>query len=258
MTSIGNIFSMLLGGAVLCACTPTKPATTAASKHESTDLVGKPSDINARLCKEYIKEQNYQVAMHKCEKAVAQDPNNSAAYAWKAILHQKLGQDKLALQHFERAVALDPKDSTIRNNFGAFLCQQKKIVEAERELQLAIADPLYESRDLAYANLGVCLTATNKAKAETAFQSALELNAGLPVALIHMAELKYEQAQYLPARVLVNRWRDASPWTAKALWLAIRIESKLDNKDKVASYGLVLQARFPESDETKFYSLNAH
>ena len=64
-----------------------------------------------------------------------------------------------------------------------------------------------------------------------------------------MAELSYEQQNYLQARGYIQRYQTAANWTPQALLLAIKIENKLDDQDAVSSYTLVLRSRFPDSDE---------
>jgi type IV pilus assembly protein PilF len=66
-----------------------------------------------------------------------------------------------------------------------------------------------------------------------------------------MAEITYQQGQYLQARGYVERYKSANGWTPSALYTAIKTENKLDDQDAVASYSLFLRSRFPDSDEVK-------
>jgi len=87
--------------------------------------------------------------------------------------------------------------------------------------------------------------------AETHFRNALEINPRVAVALIQMSQISYKTASYLSARAYLQRYLEISPSTAKSLWLGIRIERELGDKNTLSSYTLLLKNKFPDSREAK-------
>lgn len=216
--------------------------------------VAKSSELNARLCAAYIKKSRYAVAMEKCKKSLKYDSKNAKPHKWLAVLYQRLGQTGKAAKHFKRAVALDSGDAGTRNNYGTFLCKQMKYVAAEKQFLLAAGDPLYPARAYALANAGVCMMeAGQHKKAEQYFRSALRIDIFNSLALINLAQLRFDQGSYKSAMPLLKKWSMRNKQNARSLWLNIQIAKLNRNKDRVSSLGMLLNARFPESNEAQHY-----
>ena len=67
-----------------------------------------------------------------------------------------------------------------------------------------------------------------------------------------MAELSFELERHLQARGYLQRFEDAARrHTARTLWLGIRIERALGDRDAEASYALQLEKNFPDAKETQ-------
>ena len=189
-------------------------------------------------------------ALEKLEKALQQDPNLPSAHNTIAILYQRLREVEKAEYHFKKAVDLAREYSEAQNNYGAFLCQQQRYDEAEERFLIAVENPLYQSVAQAYENAGLCaLQDGDIAKAEGYFRRALQFEPTLGKSLLQMAEISYQQQNYLQARGYVQRFHDAATWTARALLVGIKTENKLGDEDAVSSYVLILRSRFPDSDE---------
>jgi len=50
------------------------------------------------------------MALRKTGNAVAEDPDNPQAHNLMALIYQRLGQGRLAEQHFRKAIGLGPGD----------------------------------------------------------------------------------------------------------------------------------------------------
>ncbi len=212
----------------------------------------KSSKFNAQLCAAYIKKKSYQVAMYKCNKAIKHDPKNAVAYKWKAVLHQQLGQPGLAEKYYRIAVRLDPNDAGARNNYGAFLCQQKRYLQSEKQFLRAASDPLYASRAFAYVNAAVCMqSAGSKDKAEKYFRLALALDPDNGHALIGLAQLQLDAGKVESAYRLMQRWSVSNRQNSRSLWLNIRIARLRGDVNRASSLGLLLVNKYPESVEAK-------
>lgn len=210
----------------------------------------KAADINVKLGLGYLRSGDYEVALGKLEKALQQNPNLPSAHNTIAMLYQHLGQEDEAEQHFEEAVQRAPTYSEAQNNYGVFLCQQKRYEEAETRFVKATENPLYVNAAQAFENAGMCMMHADELdKAESYFRKALQKNKALPKSLLQMANLNYEQADYTLANSYLERYKALVDWRPQSLLTAIKVANKLGDQDAVASYILLLKAKFPDSDE---------
>ena len=239
---IQTFFGIFLLSMLLSACAGN-------SRTGATDA-SEAAEINMRLGLNYMQRGDYEFALEKLEKALQQDPNLPSAHNTIAILYQRLGEEEKAEKHFKKAVELAPQYSEAQNNYGAFLCRQQRYDEAEARFLIAVENPLYQSVAEAYENAGLCaMQKPDVKKAESYFRRALQIEPALSKSLLQMAEISYEQQNYLQARAYVQRFHNAATWTPRALLLGIKTENKLGDEDAVASYILILRSRFPDSDE---------
>ncbi len=230
---------------ILAGC---QPAGTRPTQHTAPNP--KAAAINADAGAEYIRLGRYKSALEKLEKALAQDPNLPEAHNIIGVLYKRLAKTDKAEYHFKQAVARDPEYSEAQNNYGVFLCEQGRYREAEERFMKAISDPLYSSPAQAYENAALCVARIpDTTLAKKYFRTALQLDPYLRQSLLNMADLSYHNIDYLEARAYLERFRQVARWTAQALLIAIKTEHKLGDKDKVASYILLLRAHFPDSDE---------
>ena len=241
-------FLCILFVSLLVGCTSTNGGTRNASQNVASDP--KAAEINMRLGLNYMQRGDYQVALDKLQRALQQDPNLSSAHNTIAILYQRLGEMDKAEYHFKKAIQLVPNYSEAQNNYGVFLCEQARYQEAEQRFLEAIKNPLYSNVSQALENAGICVgLIPDTTLAEYYFRKALQINPNLTKSLLQMAELSYLNIDYVEAKSYLERHQLVSQWSPRALLLAIKIESKLGDKDAVASYDLILRARFPDSDE---------
>jgi len=230
---------------VLTACN-----TIGSSRPEYVAPDPKAAEINMRLGLNYMQRGDYAIALDKLQKALKQNPNLPSAHNTIGLLYQRLGENDKAEAHFLEAVERAPEYSEAQNNFGVFLCQQGRYQDAEQRFLKAIENPLYSSKAMAFENAGLCVNRIPEPeKAESYFRKALQIQPTLSKSLLQMATISYEQQNYLQTRAYIQRYQQASGWTAQSLLLAIKTENKLNDQDAVSSYSLIMRSRFPDSDE---------
>jgi type IV pilus assembly protein PilF len=220
----------------------------------------RPSDTGARSAAQdnvelgmlYMREGQKAVALEVLLKAVDQDPSLPVAHTTLAVLYESLGENDNADRHFRRALSLDPKNSQAHNNYGSFLCKNKRWDDAEEHFIKAAANPLYEAPEVAYTNAGICSnTAGRTDKAEQYWRKALESNAHFPAPLFQMARLSVAQKDYLRARAYLQRLHEVVGPTPESLWMGIQTERVLGDKNAEASYAMYLKNNFPDSPQAK-------
>jgi type IV pilus assembly protein PilF len=200
----------------------------------------------------YYEQGNYEVALEKLEKAIEVKSDYGPAHSAIALVYERMQKYDLAEQHYRRAIDLSSEDGGMYNNYGVFLCNRNRPDEAEKYFLKAVQLPLYATPELAYENAGACARRIPDAEKAVAYLNrALELNPQLPTALINMAEIRFEQDRFLSSRGFLQRFESVSPHSAESLWLGIRVERKLGDKDAEANYKKQLQSKFPKSEQFK-------
>jgi type IV pilus assembly protein PilF len=230
----------------------TGNSPTISQQQASIDRPDTLAETNVKLGIGYLQQGQKELALSRLQRALQLDPNLPSAHNAIAILYDQLGEEGLAAQHYQRAVSLDPQDSRAHNNYGRFLCNRNEYAAAEEQFLLAVKNPFYETPDLAYENAGLCaLRVPDLPKGEEYFRTALKLNPKLPSSLYQMASIHFNRSDYLPARAYLQRYENVAKPTAATLWLGIRIERVLGDKNAEASYAVALRSNFPDSEEAR-------
>jgi type IV pilus assembly protein PilF len=208
-----------------------------------------------QLARSYIGEQNWEDAKRNLRVAASIDPNSPEVHEAFALVYQSTGEYELAEESFKKAIALKKPFSRARNNYAVFLYSQERYSEAESQLEVVIKDTLYEARPRAFINLGLCrVRLDNLAGAREAFTRALAMDRTNRIALVEMANIEFEEGNWeLASRYLENYQMVVRRQSAPALWLGVRVASKLDDEDALASRALALRNLYPESAEYQAY-----
>ncbi len=241
----------LLIGMFGCASTADRPGDDA----EDVGLGdgSSPADIYVELAMAYMQDGQLSTALRKIRYGLEQDPKNARAHAVLAIIYDKIGEIDRARTEFQTAVDLKPRDPYVRNAYGSFLCVQGEYEPALAQFDKAVENPLYGTPEVALANAGVCARRTGEpGRAETYLRRALQADAKMSLALAQMAILSFQQGNLMSARAYLQRYQAVADYTPETLWLGIRIERRLGDRDAVRGYEQILLQRFPDSPEVQF------
>ena len=200
----------------------------------------------------YLRQGNRIAAMENLQKAIEINPEDAAAQHSIALAYQQYGRLELADKHYLLALDLDGEDGLIHNNYGGFLCQEKRYSESVKYFDNAVNDIKYETPSRALENAGLCaLGIPDNKMAETYFRRAIRINQQLPVSLLEMAKLSFQNKKYLSVRAFIQRYGMVAEHTPESLWLAIRAERKLKDKTAATKFSLRLEHGFPGSEEAQ-------
>jgi type IV pilus assembly protein PilF len=202
----------------------------------------------------YLQQGQTERAKAPLKKALELSSSDADANAALALVFQTELEPQLADQYYGKALSSRPKDARILNNYGGFLYEQKRYKDAYERFEQAADDNLYAERARVFENLGMtALKLDDRAQAQEYFNKALRLDRQQPRALLEMAELSYEDRHYVPARDYYDRFSQLSEQNARSLLLGTRLAKIYDDRNKAASYGLLLKRLYPGTPEYQQY-----
>lgn len=212
----------------------------------------KASVANAELGVAYLQKGNNKVAMLKLKKAIEYDDDNANAHHYIAELYRRLEQNDLANEHFSQALELNEEDSSIKNNYGIFLCGIGSYAKGLELFNKVLTDPLYGNKGQVYENMGLCAEKQGNVRySESYFKTALKFNRNLPAALLGLAQISFDKKNIKGADNYLKRHNKLIRPTSQSLWLGLLIARKKGLKGRVGSMALKLKSYFPDSREVK-------
>jgi type IV pilus assembly protein PilF len=199
----------------------------------------------------YLQQGKFEIALSEFNEATKIDPNYAPAYNGLGLVYAALGEDAKADASYQKSIQLQPRSSESHNNYGSFLCSRKRYDESIKHFLEAVKNPLYSTPNLAYANAGICAARKNDVKnAETYLIKALQIQPLTHSAATQLAEIQFNRGDVTTAKQTLQNALLASP-SAETLWLGIKIERALGDKDNVSSYALQLRQQYPNSEQTR-------
>lgn len=235
---------------ISCTTTSNKSVVTTKTVTESKANLKEASDLNTELAIGYIKRKQYKPAKDKLEKAIDQNSDNLKAYKTLAYLYAVLGLDDEAEAKYQEALEKSPDDPDLHNSYGAFLCANNRLDEAQENFEIAYTNPFYEDLYLAQSNAGSCFVQQGDyKKAEPLLRQSLRTQPKLPGSLISMAEVGVKTERFLMARAYIQRYHQVKPANPQSLWIQMQAEKALGANDHYLKYARQLINEFPDSDE---------
>lgn len=208
------------------------------------------AQVHTELGAAYFARGQMGVALEELSVALRSDSGYGPAYNILGLVYMELREDDKAEDSFRRALSINSADSDAHNNYGWFLCQRGKVDDSIPHFLAALKNPLYTTPDKSYLNAGICSRKKNNdAEAEEFLLKAIKLQPQQPQALFHLADINYKQGKLAEAKSYITRFSRLVAPSAESLWLGVRIERKLGDRDSEASYGLQLRKNFPDSPE---------
>ncbi|MBL8299194.1 MAG: type IV pilus biogenesis/stability protein PilW [Rhodanobacteraceae bacterium] len=222
----------------------------AAPRSKSSEKARNAAEVHVALGQRYMQQGRLELALEKLQKALKFDSSYVDAHTVIAVLYERINDQKQAAEHYRRAVELAPRNGAVNNNYGAFLCRAGKLDEASQRFAAAVADPFYQTPDMAYTNSGTCFQQAEKLeRAEQDFRKAVELNPNNSEALFHLAGVLFRKNDFLRARAFLQRFEALGTPSADSLLLGFNIETSLGNAREANEYARRLRSEFPESPQ---------
>jgi type IV pilus assembly protein PilF len=261
--TVQSRIAMMLACLLTAACTGlttgsmfSNSATADRSESDQPSLtaIRNKAKAHVELGTAYM-DGNLGAALDESRVAVAYDKTYAPGYLLMGQVYALLEQYPQALSAFEEAVSLAPGDPEVNNAYGWFLCNRNRQKEGAARLEQAARNPYYRTPGRAWTNLGLCnLQIKDDVAAEVAFVRADQADPDNLQAKYHIAAISYRNGNLLRAREYANELnRVPERQTVETVWLGLRIEHKLGNREGEQKYANQLARNFPASNENQAY-----
>ena len=249
----------LLGGLSGCSIAPSVPATKADLITDSDETgARKLARIRLELATGYFEQGKTTTALDELKQSIIADPNLFEAHNLRGLIYMRLNDVGLAEASFKQALKINPRAASVQHNYGWLMCQQSRFREAVQWFSAAIADPAYGDRAKTWMAQGLCqMKAGLVADAEASLAHSYELDAGNPITGYNLALVLFQRSEFVRSQFYVRRINNSELANAETLWLGIKVERRVDNRDAVAQLASQLKKRFPQSRELASYEKGA-
>lgn len=221
----------------------------------------KQQEIDRRVeaANAYLKKGDTEKAVAHLKRALELDPASPEIHVALAQVFWQTGEYELCEEHFRKALSENGKFSRGRNNYAAYLYDRGRYADAAKQLEIVVADTLYDGRSAAFVNLGKAYLKINRAAdAEEVFVRASKMDRRQWAALLELADMNHLRGDDARAQQYYDEFRRIVPrQTPRSLLLGIRLARVARASDTEASYALQLKSLYPDSTEYREYLKNA-
>ena len=254
---------VLLGTGSLQGCAGGAAATASAAQNEPVTESDEPearkrARLRLELASSYFENGQTTVALDEIKQSLAADPAYPAAHVLRGLVYMRLNDARLAEDSFRRALSFNARDADALHNYGWLLCNQKRYSESLQMFDGALSNPTYGGRAKTLMLKATCqLRMGSPADAESSFSRAYELDPANPYVGFNLASLEFQRGDLTRSQFVIRRINNSDLANAETLWLGIKIERKLGNREAVEQLAQQLSRRFPKSRELASYQRGA-
>ncbi|MBC7681377.1 MAG: type IV pilus biogenesis/stability protein PilW [Ferruginibacter sp.] len=269
--------SLLIG---LQACTTTTTTTSTSNSSAATTPVPRAAPVpvaqgelltdsdepearkrartRMQLAVAYFEQGQTTVALDELKQALVIDPSFSDAYNLRGLIYMRLNDMRLAEDSFRRALATNPREPNTLHNYGWLMCQQGRYPESIQMFEQALANPAYGARSKTWMAEGLCQQRAGLLpEAERNLARAYELDAGNPIITYNLSNLLFQRGEWLRAQFYIRRLNNSELANAESLWLGIKVERRMENREAMLQLVDQLKKRFGQSRELVAYDRGA-
>jgi type IV pilus assembly protein PilF len=214
--------------------------------------------LRLELAAGYFEQNQTKVALDEIKQSLINDPTFIDAYNMRGLVYLRLNNLTLAEESFQRALSFNPREPDVAHNYGYLLCQQARYDSAFKMFAEALTNSEYKGKAKTLMTLGVCQVRAGRLKeADASLTQSFELDAGNPATSYNLASLLYQRDELVRAQFYIRRLNNSSLANAETLWLGIKTERKMNNRDAVQQLGEQLKKRFSDSSQAALFEKGA-
>ena len=254
-------WSLAGSAALLCACAsspgaaPEPGASVGSGKEWITESdepeLRRRARLRLELAAGYFEQGQTTVALDEIKQSLAADPSYAPAHNLRGLIYLRLKEPRVAEASFLQALKLDARDGDSWHNLGWLRCEEGRYAEAVQAFGQALQAPHYGAAAKTWMSQGICQARAGQTpEAERSLMRSFELDAANPITGYNLASLLMQRRDYARAQFHIRRLNNSELANAESLWLGLRIERKLANREAERQLGEQLRRRYPESKET--------
>ncbi|MDO8252179.1 MAG: type IV pilus biogenesis/stability protein PilW [Rhodoferax sp.] len=214
--------------------------------------------IRLELAVGYFEQGQTTIALDELKQSIAADPTFGEAYNLRGLIYMRLNDFRFSEESFRKALSINPQNSNVVHNLGWLLCQQARYPESMLMFSQALSNPQYGERAKTLMAQGLCqIGAGQTADAELSLLKSYEFDPGNPITAYNLAKLLFQRGDFVRAQFYVRRLNNSELANAESLWLGVKVERRMNNRDAMLQLATQLQKRFPQSREAASYQRSA-
>lgn len=258
-----TLFAAAVAAGALQGCAHRDNATGASP---SADIVTTSDEPEARrrarvrleLAVGYFEQGQTTVALDELKQALASDPSFAEAHNLRGLIYMRLNDLRQAEDSFRRSLALNARDPDTQHNYGWLLCQQGRYPEALQAFAQVLTHPTYGGRAKTLMAQGLCQARAGRlGEAEQSLSRSYELDAANPITGYNLSNLLYRRGEFTRAQFYIRRINNSEYANAESLWLGVRVENRMNNREAMQQLAEQLKRRYPQSREFAAYEKGA-
>jgi type IV pilus assembly protein PilF len=253
-TTVGLLALLMCLLLLSSGCAQRGAASSVPSAEPITDSdepeARKRARIRIELAAGYFGEGQNTVALDEIKLALQADPTYAPAYVLRGLVYMGMSNDALAEESFQRAMQLNPRDPDALHNYGWYACQRGRYAQSTELFQRALVSPVYGGQARTLLAMGICqIRAGQFVEAEASLARSYELDAANPIVAYNLASLQFRRGDDAKAQFTIRRLNNTDLANAETLWLGIKVERRLRNREAMAQLAQQLGRRYPDSPQ---------
>jgi len=238
---------LLSAGCAQRGAAPSAPSAEPITDSDEPEA-RKRARIRVELAAGYFGEGQNTVALDEIKLALQADPTYAPAYVLRGLVYMGMNNDALAEESFQRAMQLNPRDPDALHNYGWYACQRGRYAQSVELFQRALASPVYGGQARTLLAMGICqIRAGQFVEAEASLARSYELAPANPIVAYNLASLQFRRGDAAKAQFTIRRLNNTDLANAETLWLGIKVERQLRNREAMAQLAQQLSRRYPDS-----------
>lgn len=263
MNKFFGLSCILLSFSLLSGCVTEKIVYENGREVVKTDDDDSPersklaADNRVKIAIRLLNEGQATMAKQNLQKALEYDPDNFNAKLGFAWYYQQVGETENAYNAYNNLMKQFSDNGDVYQNYGMFLCGQKKYTEAYNTFEHALTIKNYTRMAETLFEAGRCAYSQGDDRKAIAYADrALAYNSTTPILLLFRAELALGVDDVNTARIMMSRFSHYSEDNSMSLFIKLRIEEGSGDIEEAKKYGDLLLTRYPNSPEAKKYQNN--
>jgi len=214
-----------------------------------TEKDTKNSQYHYQLGISYLNDNNIQPAFTELQKALELNPGDKEIHNALGVIYLTNLEDYAkAIEHFQKALAIDKNYSEAATNLGNAYANMKKFEQAMESYKIALSNPQYKNAAMAFNNLGMVYYRVSKLdEALSAFKEALKRYSDFHAPYYGLALCYNAKEQYGDAALAMKRAIELDPLYKGDMEKAIvdlrnqKLRAKDEQEHDIADYLEIIQ-----------------